>query len=79
MSECEELEGYSRQREQQKQRARGVSGTPGDSVFQPEEGRRRILREVKESVLGAAWGQVLGWGLEGKGQPFSVPSFLPVA
>lgn len=51
-------------------------------MFQPEEALRGRLRQVKESVLGggggAAWGQVLHWGLEGKGQS-SAPPFLPVA
>lgn len=37
-------------------------------MFQPEEALRGRLRQAKESVPGAAWGQVLHWGLEGKGQ-----------
>lgn len=76
MSECEELEGYSRYREQQKQRARGVSGTPGNSAFQSEEGLRGALREVKESVPGAAWGQVLGGGWRGRDSPQRHPFCL---
>lgn len=50
-----------------KNRARGVSGTPGDSVFQPEEGHRGRLREVKESVLGGCLGPGPGLGVGGEG------------